>query len=559
MSGVCLDSIFDLPSSGQSTTLISYANSLGRDRIVSALIRAGCDPSIYPGVKETRTVDISSHMLDLPPKYGVWLVRFIYDMIDHRAQIIDEQDASDECAACCISSPRGVSSVSCNILLPWSCGHHICIDCTWLGATRKLHATQYALRCPVCDCRCDGSENMFYLLPSPISICRAEVGVNHITLTHDQLLACSSSLERKMLSAASWAKLPPDIDQTDKLSKHARLVIPPGPIHELALHFVGTVQSQRSLEFHKAAAVGHVYRLYWLLRCGVNVDARDEYGETALIAACVRGQLESIQLLLWAGADCSIRDNCGANAFDVARCNNHSTIASLIEQQQPACASERDNYASFHIFSLNSSLMTEHLDFQRVVVTTLIPVDADHLGAGSCYIDNCFTEEFLTQLENLWAQCPETPPAKPSCSSRYYIGDSICFVRRAISQALTAALQATRAETENDASCGLRCSNVFAHMRFLRYSMPGGSLPPHEDLSRTDPLLGRVSTHTFILYLSSCSSGGETILLRNMCDTNDGIYIKPVRGRLLLFPHKCIHEGATVVDCPKLLLRGEAY
>jgi hypothetical protein len=100
------------------------------------------------------------------------------------------------------------------------------------------------------------------------------------------------------------------------------------------------------------------------------------------------------------------------------------------------------------------------------------------------------------------------------------------------------------------------------HMRFLCYKQVGGILPPHIDLSRTDRN-GNMSTHTFILYLTSCSTGGETSLLHKInCDSNCMpiniiAKVKPVRGRLLLFPHITPHEGNKVENVPKLLLRGE--
>jgi hypothetical protein len=40
-------------------------------------------------------------------------------------------------------------------------------------------------------------------------------------------------------------------------------------------------------------------------------------------------------------------------------------------------------------------------------------------------------------------------------------------------------------------------------------------------------------------------------------DTNILATIIPKRGRLLVFPHICYHEGNKAVSLPKLLLRGE--
>ena len=135
------------------------------------------------------------------------------------------------------------------------------------------------------------------------------------------------------------------------------------------------------------------------------------------------------------------------------------------------------------------------------------------------------------------------------------------------------------------------------------------ALPSHVDLSRR-AADGRSSTHTFVLYLSTCAAGGETRLLssvgrprdarragvhsRGAAEEEDGsavggsadesggweepgpsagregnadaeeaagwavvAAVKPKRGRLLIFPHLSPHDGAEVVTPPKLLLRGD--
>jgi len=80
-----------------------------------------------------------------------------------------------------------------------------------------------------------------------------------------------------------------------------------------------------------------------------------------------------------------------------------------------------------------------------------------------------------------------------------------------------------------------------------------------------DETTSRTSTHTFILYLTDCESGGETILLRQVpgrrftmsMQENTLATVRPRAGRLLVFPHACPHAGAEVTCVPKLLLRGE--
>jgi hypothetical protein len=106
-------------------------------------------------------------------------------------------------------------------------------------------------------------------------------------------------------------------------------------------------------------------------------------------------------------------------------------------------------------------------------------------------------------------------------------------------------------------------------MRFLHYEEVGGELAPHIDLARTDNA-GKRSTHTFLLYLADCATGGETVLLNDLNayklradesgrTANVIAAVKPKRGRVLIFPHICPHAGVAVVEVPKVLLRGELY
>ena len=105
---------------------------------------------------------------------------------------------------------------------------------------------------------------------------------------------------------------------------------------------------------------------------------------------------------------------------------------------------------------------------------------------------------------------------------------------------------------------------VMPHMRFLHYAHPNISLPSHVDLARVDRF-GRRSTHSFLLYLFDCEHGGETILHRRQINSTkeeqveEGVVVKPKRGRLLVFPHLCPHEGSAVITVPKVLIRGEIY
>mmetsp|Transcript_55388 Transcript_55388/g.120724 ORF Transcript_55388/g.120724 Transcript_55388/m.120724 type:complete len:107 (+) Transcript_55388:1267-1587(+) len=56
----------------------------------------------------------------------------------------------------------------------------------------------------------------------------------------------------------------------------------------------------------------------WLARCGVDVNARDEAGNTALHVACAEGSEAAAKMLLEWGADVNPTNNCDATPFQYA-------------------------------------------------------------------------------------------------------------------------------------------------------------------------------------------------------------------------------------------------
>jgi len=93
--------------------------------------------------------------------------------------------------------------------------------------------------------------------------------------------------------------------------------------------------------------------------------------------------------------------------------------------------------------------------------------------------------------------------------------------------------------------------------RFIEYGA-GGCMAPHTDGSNTHPETGRRTTHTLLLYLTDCAQGGETALLEDRSAMPARLAcVRPRRGDMLVFPHKCPHEGCAVGADPKIALRGE--
>jgi hypothetical protein len=137
---------------------------------------------------------------------------------------------------------------------------------------------------------------------------------------------------------------------------------------------------------------------------------------------------------------------------------------------------------------------------------------------------------------------------RPTVDRRFFADD------RSIATALEEAL---KRGTKRD-------SHFFRYQRFLEYTKERSGLDPHTDGTKVCDDTKCVSTHTLSLYLTNCTAGGETLLLKqcSYCleQKDNLIYAtQPKRGRVLLFPHSTSHAGASVVDVPKICLRAEVY
>lgn len=100
------------------------------------------------------------------------------------------------------------------------------------------------------------------------------------------------------------------------------------------------VQGQ-DLSMHDAVRHKQIDSIQVLIESGYDINAKDENGMTPLIYAACRGHVECIKLLLDAGADVSITDNWGYDAYHTAMLHGDfkgvtvepfATIMSLLKQ-----------------------------------------------------------------------------------------------------------------------------------------------------------------------------------------------------------------------------------
>ena len=83
-------------------------------------------------------------------------------------------------------------------------------------------------------------------------------------------------------------------------------------------------------EFERAAIAGDVPALETLLGTGTDVDARDRYGQTALMLAAHHGRLEAVETLLRHGANPDVRAKFNLSALMLAIVAGHEAVAGAL-------------------------------------------------------------------------------------------------------------------------------------------------------------------------------------------------------------------------------------
>jgi hypothetical protein len=82
----------------------------------------------------------------------------------------------------------------------------------------------------------------------------------------------------------------------------------------------------------EVAEAGQVERVKRLIRQGVDLEARDEMGETALMKAAHKGFINTVKLLLANGADVKAKNPFGETALSLANREGRTYIAELLRQ-----------------------------------------------------------------------------------------------------------------------------------------------------------------------------------------------------------------------------------
>ena len=256
-----------------------------------------------------------------------------------------------------------------------------------------------------------------------------------------------------------------------------------------------------------AARRGDVARLKrMLIGDGCDVDALDEQGGSAALAAALAGQAAFLEVLRTAGAD----------------------------------------------LGRSSAVAPPHGDVAAVDAARLAPGPApadlrvEERAPGVLYVRDCCSAAEVEALARLHASLPVAKAAKLQCGlERRHFVDATRWLDALVRRALPTARVAPRG-------------------KFVEYVRADSEMAPHVDLSKpaAECLDGTVAatTHTWVLYLRTCANGGATAMLSDVragAAVLDEVY--PERGALLVFPHRQPHAGrpTRAADPPKLIARGE--
>jgi ankyrin repeat protein len=109
-----------------------------------------------------------------------------------------------------------------------------------------------------------------------------------------------------------------------------------GNLHRMQLlHFAGANVNARGnccMPLYLAAGEGRLEVVRYLLDQGADVNAREQFGDTALTEAVFNGQLAAVKELLFRGADVNAIGD-GGTALDLAFNRNQTAIADLLKHR----------------------------------------------------------------------------------------------------------------------------------------------------------------------------------------------------------------------------------
>ena len=208
----------------------------------------------------------------------------------------------------------------------------------------------------------------------------------------------------KQRSLERFVRLPEDKEKITKTAKSANggfRALAPAEAKRMNL---GAYQQGRADSLEAAAAAGDHTRLAWLLEAGVDVDAVNNYGQSAVLLAAAGGHAAAVTLLVtYAAADARRAANGGITPWRAAASQRHLAVLDALR----AAGVPEDEHAHLpHLPPPRPPSTSPPPPLPTRRVTMLIPTESDHVGAGSFYVDGGFDDAFLERVrEERSARC----------------------------------------------------------------------------------------------------------------------------------------------------------
>ena len=606
-----------------SMTLLQFAASKQRYNIISQLLRGGADPRARwtenrtaACMKDTPQEYLSKFSL----QYGLWICTRLAQMRVHTSMLAEETC----CVLCSNRPVEPLRVHCRNNDDHNKLQYFMCEDCCWIHMqSLDPQCNKEALDfCP--ECSPLPSTRLTLLYGADARAARAAGGAGgaggaSASANAGVRISDLQSLLPPDISSTTLQKfntLPVDNDDTTtkRGKQHGKLKMRPLSKAQLRAEYHGNTRTRRTEHLFAAAEAGDYLRVSSLIMSGVDVHAQDENGETAMLMAGWHVTSREIKKVLGCNEDDKIgcTTNHGCVVWLLARSGsdpNHRTNEgwTLLESVDSSTSA---SHSSPHTLSqkTNTNTIKNNID-----LVTMVPTHVNHPGAGSYYFDNLFDESFLIFLDQLFESIPSRDNVdndnnmddgvddinndntnsklrkgqklssggkremqrsmKNTCAKRKFFRARKSHIVDTMREGLINGFSKMQQKVDNDNLSIISVPTCpLPRMRFLNYDLAGGEMKPHVDLSKTfKDKEGNVheSTHTFLLHLKTCDlvGGGETVLLESLTageKQHEGPRVlgscRPMRGRLLLFPHICPHAGLAVQTAgTKLFLRGELY
>ena len=545
------ESLEDYISHLQSITILEFAVWLGKFSILGSFVVSGINPCVRgcasygskselemrQALQQLGSRVLKRFMDGFPLPLATYILKRVVDFRREafRQRLCQGTDSTDNRSCSMCETPIPLNLELCIDM----CHHMICEACFWKDILKNVdHRGELAdvVICPICGL---GSSEAETIVTAPKNV--------------DGKRKLDNCKKRCQESLQKFLSLPKDrkalLQTTKRRSKRPESDHIAPCWNDAVKPSLGLTQDVRKDKFFLNVDRQAIHFVRGCLEAGVDVNWTNDYGQTALYLACWKGTVPLVTMLLEYGADPNINANDGSSAYTIAETCGHADIVDCFNAMEDVSF---DSASSLHPLAnlLDDGVL---LPSKSMEMTTLISRNLDHPGAGSYTIDNVLSDDAIETILGLWRRLPidlsHTKKAAGTCSIRSYYCDAEKYIQNLLESMIRKA----------GLSSATSPAVIFPHMRFLHYADAGVELAPHVDLFHTDSN-GRQSTHSFLLYLADCKEGGETRLLRSLAGEGrfDALAkVSPRRGRLLLFPHLCPHEGSEVISAPKILLRGE--